>query len=132
MTTKTMLAVSWGGQFRCHIWPYQCSWYLEEMRQEHPEVTDINFQSEQVVDGKSVYDAEETPNACRVCSGGELFELFGHDREGHRIGCALVREGIQTIGELNSMSDEELLEIRGLGVLRVQSIKSVLAKAGVV
>ncbi|MFD4858389.1 helix-hairpin-helix domain-containing protein [Streptomyces atratus] len=68
--------------------------------------------------------------ACDLCRGGELFDLFGHDREGHRVTFALARERISIIDQLKSMSEEELLKVRGIGAVGLSLIRERLKEGG--
>lgn len=61
----------------------------------------------------------------------ELADALGHDRMGHRIVNALVRDEreIATLAELERVSDAELRDIRGIGVECVDRIRDLVPYA---
>ncbi|WPB95307.1 helix-hairpin-helix domain-containing protein [Streptomyces malaysiensis] len=64
---------------------------------------------------------EMAPNApgrrCGSCEGGELFDVLGHDRIGHRLANALLRAGIDNLELLSSFSARQLRDLDGIGAV---------------
>src|SRR5262249_43537228 len=61
---------------------------------------------------------ETGTKTCRSKNCGvapEIASKIGHDRFGHWIVNALVREGITTAGSLREMHDRDLIEVRNIG-----------------
>jgi len=49
------------------------------------------------------------------CEGGELFDVLGHDRFGHRLANTLLRAGVDSIERLSSLSARQLRDLEGIG-----------------
>ncbi|MGW4073154.1 helix-hairpin-helix domain-containing protein [Streptomyces asiaticus] len=64
---------------------------------------------------------EMTPSApgrrCGSCEGGELFDVLGHDRIGHRLANALLRAGIDNLELLSGFSARQLRDLDGIGAV---------------
>lgn len=59
----------------------------------------------------------------------ELAEAFGHDRVGHAVTNALVRENITTAAQLREMSDGQVSGIRRIGPLALRRIRTHFASS---
>lgn len=78
---------------------------------------------------------ERQPEPCAFLKNpqdhpGELHDLLGHGRQGHRTINALWRDGVFTVEALRQLSEDDLKDIRGLGPGGIQHIHDRLNQQG--
>ncbi|WP_184503526.1 helix-hairpin-helix domain-containing protein [Streptomyces botrytidirepellens] len=60
------------------------------------------------------------------CEGGELFDVLGHDRFGHRLANTLLRAGVDSVERLSSLSAQQLRDLEGIGAASARRALSCL------
>ncbi|MFI0817476.1 helix-hairpin-helix domain-containing protein [Streptomyces sp. NPDC021098] len=60
------------------------------------------------------------------CEGGDLFDVLGHDRFGHRLANTLLRAGVDSVERLSSLSAQQLRDLEGIGAASARRALSCL------